>query len=253
METAMKANQTFRLPDQSEKAEFVQKNFDEIAASYDRFNDLFTLGMHRFWKRRTIRAVGVRQAKTALDLCCGSGDLAILMARANPAVQVVAADFSDGMLSVLRRRLNREGLDHRIEPTRGDATALPPDYTGRFDIVTTGYGIRNVTDRSRCFSEIFRVLRPGGRYGILEVGSIRPRFLEPFAFFFMRHVIPRIGYFLQGARHEMFDYLPHSAFAFPEPEQIARELELAGFRDISWKRLFFGASVLYRAEKPAES
>lgn len=252
METTMKASGTFRLPELSEKADFVQKNFDEIATSYDRFNDLFTFGMHRLWKRKTIRAGGIRNAKEALDLCCGSGDLAIFMAKANPQVHVVAADFSEGMLSVLRRRLDHEGLGRRIEPTHGDATALPADYAQRFDLVTTGYGIRNVTDRSRCFSEVFRVLRPGGRYVILEVGSIRPRILEPIAFFFMKHIIPRIGYFLQGGRHQMFDYLPHSAFAFPEPEQISEELHRAGFREISFKRLFFGASILYRAVKPSK-
>lgn len=239
----------FILPEQDQKADYVRKNFDDIAASYDRFNDLFTFGMHRLWKRKTVRAANIKQARSALDLCCGSGDLAILMAKANPDLQVVAADFSEGMLAVLRHRLERERIDC-VEAIQGDATDLPADFSNRFDAATTGYGIRNVTDRSRCFSEVLRVLRPGGRYAILEVGSIRPRFLEPVAFFFMKHVIPRIGYLLQGERHEMYDYLPHSAFAFPEPEEIAAELAAAGFTNVTWKRLFFGASVLYRAVKP---
>lgn len=239
---------TFALPEQGEKADYVRKNFDDIAASYDRFNDLFTFGMHRLWKRKTVRAAGIKHASDVLDLCCGSGDLAILMARSNPGLHVVAADFSEGMLQVLRHRINQQRISS-IEAIQGDATNLPAGFTGRFDAVTTGYGIRNVTDRSRCFHEVLRSLRPGGRYAILEVGSIRPRFLEPIAFFFMKHIIPRIGYLLQGQRHEMYDYLPHSAFAFPEPEEIAAELEAAGFQTVTWTRLFFGASVLYRAVK----
>lgn len=244
------AASNFRLPEKQEKARYIQKNFDEIAARYDLFNDLFTFGMHRLWKRRTIRSVQIMEAAQALDLCCGSGDLAILIAKSNPHCRTVAADFSTGMLSVLERRIRGTELEDRIEIRQEDATALPASYTERFDVVTTGYGVRNVADRQRCFEEIFRVLKPGGRYGILEVGSIRPEFLEPFAFFFMKHIIPRIGYLLQGGRHEMYDYLPHSAFAFPEPEEIVKELEQVGFRSITYRRLFFGASILYVAVKP---
>ncbi len=240
----------FRLPEKEEKADYIQKNFDEIAEQYDLFNDLFTFGMHRLWKRRTIRAVRAHQARSALDLCCGSGDLAILMARANPQGEVVAADFSTGMLSVLEKRIRPTELRDRIDIRQEDATSLPASFSDQFDAVTTGYGIRNVTDRQRCFSEVFRVLKSGGRYGILEVGSIRPRFLQPFAFFFMKHIIPRIGYLLQGGKHEMYDYLPHSAFAFPEPEEIVAELQRTGFKDVTFRRLFFGASILYVAVKP---
>ncbi|EHQ04610.1 MAG: bifunctional demethylmenaquinone methyltransferase/2-methoxy-6-polyprenyl-1,4-benzoquinol methylase UbiE [Leptonema illini] len=241
---------SFRLPEKQEKAGYIQKNFDEIAERYDLFNDLFTFGMHRLWKRRTVRAIQAKQAAAALDLCCGSGDLAILMARANPLCEVVAADFSAGMLSVLEKRIRPTDLKDRIEIRQEDATALPAAFTDRFDAVTTGYGVRNVTDRHRCFEEIFRVLKRGGRYGILEVGSIRPKFLEPFAFFFMKHIIPRIGYLLQGGKHEMYEYLPHSAFAFPEPEEIVKELKQVGFQNVTFRRLFFGASILYVAVKP---
>jgi len=248
----MSANKTdFHLPDTVDKADYVQKNFDEIADQYDRFNDLFTFGMHRLWKRKTIKAVDAKSAATALDLCCGSGDLAILSAKANPAIQVVAADFSPQMLSVLTRRIAGVDFKDRIEVRKEDATQLPASFTNQFDIVTTGYGVRNVTNRHQCFSEVFRSLKPNGRYGILEVGSIRPKFIEPIAVFFMKYIIPRIGYLLQGQKHEMYDYLPHSAFAFPEPEVIVEELAQVGFQNIRFQRLFFGASILYVATKPA--
>lgn len=240
----------FHLPKQQDKAEYIQKNFDDIAEKYDLFNDLFTFGMHRRWKKLTVKLVQAQQSNCSMDLCCGSGDLAILLAKANPTAKVIAADFSQGMLSVLKKRIQETEIEKQIEIRKEDATKLPTEFKNSFDVVTTGYGIRNVTDREICFNQVFTVLKSGGRYGILEVGSIRPRILEPFAFFFMKYIIPRIGYLLQGRKHEMYEYLPQSAFVFPEPEQIVAELTSAGFSNVKFQRLFFGASILYTAIKP---
>lgn len=239
---------TYQLPDNHIKADYVRRNFDEIAKDYDTFNDLFTFGLHRLWKNKVIRASGIAKifSPQSLDLCCGSGDIALKLAEANPTGKVLAGDFSEGMLSVLNSRKNSS----RITVKQMDATALPESLTKEFDAVTIGYGIRNVTDRQKCISEVMRVLKPGGRFVILEVSTIRPAFLEWPARFYMEKIVPLIGAVVRGQKHEMYEYLPASAKEFPGPEDLSKELESAGFQNIVFRRFFFGASMLLSAVKP---
>lgn len=239
------------LPNKEEKESFIKKNFNEIAEHYDRFNDLFTFGMHRAWKRKLIRLLNIEKAKNAIDLCCGSGDIAILMANPeyNPELQIVACDFSEGMLSVMERRVRKTDIWKRIEIRKENVLSLPKWFTEKFDVATVGYGIRNVKDRNQFFKEVYRILKPQGRLGILEVGNIEPSWIRPFAHLFMKYIIPLIGYILQGKKHEMYNYLPASALEFPPPNVIIEELKSVGFNHIQFKRLFFGASVIYVAYK----
>ncbi|MCB1305044.1 MAG: class I SAM-dependent methyltransferase, partial [Leptospiraceae bacterium] len=163
----MKKDTGYTLPAQEEKAQYLQKNFDQIAAAYDRFNDLFTGGMHRIWKRKTIRKAleGIKTGTGAnrvsvLDLCSGSGDLALGFARNNQDRKVLALDFSAEMLSVLNAK--RPADMKNLNIVQGDAMNLPAAYAGLFDIVSIGYGIRNLTDPRRGLDEAYRALKPGG-------------------------------------------------------------------------------------------
>ncbi len=235
-----------------DKETFIKTNFNEIAQNYDTFNDLFTFGMHRKWKRKLLDQLNVSEANRAIDLCCGSGDIAMMMMDKkykNKKLRIVACDFSEGMLEVMEKRIRKNNLWENIEIRKENVLNLPDWFENSFDIATVGYGIRNVKDRIKFFEEVYRILKKGGKFGILEVGTIKPNWIRPIAYFFMKNIIPIIGYILQRKKHKMYDYLPASAIEFPEPEYIVDELKSVGFKNIYYKPLFFGASVIYVCNK----
>ncbi|MFN3604982.1 MAG: ubiquinone/menaquinone biosynthesis methyltransferase [Leptonema sp. (in: bacteria)] len=239
----------FSLPTIEKKEEYIQKNFNEIAPYYDIFNDLFTFGMHRSWKVKLLKFLNLKDAETMIDLCSGSGDIALYATKQGKHLKIVACDFSEEMLKILNKRVELLNLKDRIEIKKYNVLKLPKSFTSKFDVATVGYGVRNVKDRIQFFKEVYRVLKKKGKFGILEVGEIKPSFLEPIAHFFMKYFIPLIGWILHRKKHPMYQYLPYSALAFPEPEQIVQELNSVGFKNITFYRVFFGASILYIAHK----
>ena len=222
--------ETGRLP-----AEGVQRMFDRIAPVYDAMNRVMTVGLDRRWRRITVDQV-VRKGDRVLDACCGTGDLAIA-ARARGA-DVVGLDFSEAMLERARSK-SRE-----IEWVRGDVLALPFDDAS-FDAVTVGFGVRNVDDLDAGLRELRRVLRPGGRVGILEI--TRPRgALAPFYRLWFDSVVPALGRVLPGGA--AYTYLPASVRRFPGPEELAALLEAAGFSAVRFRLFAGGIVALHVAE-----
>ena len=222
--------ETGRLP-----AEGVQRMFDRIAPVYDAMNRVMTAGLDRRWRRITVEQV-VRTGDRVLDACCGTGDLAIA-ARAHGA-DVVGLDFSEPMLERARSK-SRE-----IEWVRGDVLALPFDDAS-FDAVTVGFGVRNVEDLEAGLRELRRVLRPGGRIGILEI--TRPRgALAPFYRLWFDRVVPAIGRAVPGG--SAYTYLPASVRRFPGPEELAALLEAAGFAAVRFRVFAGGIVALHVAE-----
>ena len=217
-------SQTGTLP-----PEGVRRMFDRIAPVYDSMNRLMTAGLDRRWRRETAAAV-VRPGDRVLDVCCGTGDLAIEAAHAGG--NVTGLDFSAPMLDRARQK------SAEIEWLEGDALALPfPDNA--FDAVTIGFGLRNLANVERGLEELRRVLRSGGRLGILEI--TRPKgLLTPFYRLWFDGVIPLAGKVLPGG--SAYSYLPASVRRFPEPEGLAKLLDEAGFDEITW-RLFAGGIV----------
>ena len=222
--------ETGRLP-----ADGVQRMFDRIAPVYDAMNRVMTAGLDRRWRRVTVEQV-VRNGDRVLDACCGTGDLAIA-ARARGA-DVVGLDFSEAMLE-------RAGAkSSEIEWVRGDVLALPFDDAS-FDAVTVGFGVRNVDDLDAGLRELRRVLRPGGRLGILEI--TRPRgVVAPFYRLWFDRVVPLLGKVLPGGA--AYTYLPASVRRFPGPEELATLLERSGFAAVRFRLFAGGIVALHVAE-----
>jgi demethylmenaquinone methyltransferase/2-methoxy-6-polyprenyl-1,4-benzoquinol methylase len=216
--------QTGRLP-----AAGVQQMFDRIAPVYDAMNRVMTAGLDRRWRRITIDET-VREGDRVLDACCGTGDLAI-GARVRGA-EVVGLDFSERMLERARRK------EPAIEWVHGDVLALPFDDAS-FDAATVGFGVRNVEDLEAGLKELRRVLRPGGRLGILEITTPRGP-LAPFYRVWFDRVVPLLGRALPGG--DAYTYLPASVRRFPGPEALAALLGQTGFGDVRY-RLFAGSIV----------
>jgi demethylmenaquinone methyltransferase / 2-methoxy-6-polyprenyl-1,4-benzoquinol methylase len=204
--------------------------FDRIAPVYDAMNRVMTAGLDRRWRRITLDCVAVKPGERVLDACCGTGDLAI-GARARGA-HVTGLDFSERMLERARTK------GPQIEWVQGDALALPFEDAS-FDAATVGFGIRNVADLERGLRELRRVLRPGGRLGILEITTPRGA-LAPFYRLWFDRVVPLLGKALPGG--DAYTYLPASVRRFPDPDALARLLEQSGFTAVRY-RLFAGGIV----------
>jgi len=216
-------------------AEGVQRMFDRIAPVYDAMNRVMTAGMDGRWRRITVEET-VRSGDRVLDACCGTGDLAHA-ARARGA-DVVGLDFSDEMLERARRK------DGGVEWVHGDVLALPFG-DGSFDAVTVGFGVRNVADLDAGLRELRRVLRPGGRIGVLEI--TRPRgVLEPFYRVWFDRIVPLLGRILPGG--SAYTYLPASVRRFPGPDELAERFVQTGFARVRYRTFAGGIVALHVGE-----
>ena len=203
--------------------------FDRIAPVYDAMNRVMTAGLDRRWRRETARAV-VCAGDRVLDVCCGTGDLAAAAAEAGG--RVTGVDFSERMLERAGRKLPA------ADWVRADALDLP-FADASFDAATVGFGVRNVSDLERGLRELHRVLRAGGRLGVLEI--TRPKgALRPFFGVWFDRVVPALGRVLPGGA--AYTYLPASVRRFPGPEDLALALRAAGFSEVRY-RLFAGGIV----------
>ena len=212
----------------------VRTMFDRIAPFYDLMNRVMTAGLDGRWRRLTARSV-VRPGDRVLDGCCGTGDLALADERAGG--RVIGLDFSERMLERARHK------SASIEWVRGDLLELPFDDAS-FEAATVGFGVRNVADLDRSLRELRRVLRPGGRLGILEITEPRG-LLRPFYRLWFYGIVPLlVGRVLRGG--SAYSYLPASVRRFPGPEDLSVLLERAGFGDVSFRLLAGGIVALHR-------
>jgi demethylmenaquinone methyltransferase/2-methoxy-6-polyprenyl-1,4-benzoquinol methylase len=206
--------------------------FDRIAPVYDVMNRVMTAGLDGRWRRLTARSVAEPRARV-LDACCGTGDLAIACAR--EGASVTGLDFSERMLERARRKAPA------IEWVVGDALDLPFEDAA-FDGATVGFGVRNVEDLDRALRELRRVVRNGGRVGILEI--TRPRGLAaPFYKLWFDGIVPLLGKLLPGG--SAYTYLPASVRRFPGPEELAELMRDVGFADVRFRLLAGGIVALH--------
>lgn len=235
------------LPTPERKASYVQDLFARIAPRYDLLNHVLSLGIDILWRKAATRELNLDGARAVLDVCCGTGDLAIEHGRhVAPDATLVGADFCAPMLQRAAAKTRVPG-GRAIGWVQGDGLGLPfPD--GRFDRASVAFGVRNLADLDRGLAELARVLEPGGRLVILEFA--RPRFW-PFrvayeAYFL--HILPAIGRLVSG-ESDPYKYLPESVLAFPEREALCERLAKVGFRDVTWRDLTFGIATLTVATK----
>jgi demethylmenaquinone methyltransferase/2-methoxy-6-polyprenyl-1,4-benzoquinol methylase len=219
--------------------------FDRIAGVYDLMNSAMTAGLHHEWRQRAVDRARVGPGSDALDICCGTGDLALeLRRRIGPDGRVVGSDFSEQMLELARRKSGEQGLP--VEFGWADALDLPYGDAS-FDAVTVGFGARNLADLDKGLREMGRVLRPGGRMVILEI--TRPQ-REPLASFFsvwFDRLVPMLGNLAGDS--DAYSYLPESVRTFPGPEELAAKIDAAGFSDIRWLLLAGGIIAVHSATK----
>jgi demethylmenaquinone methyltransferase/2-methoxy-6-polyprenyl-1,4-benzoquinol methylase len=222
--------------------------FDAIARRYDFLNHFLSAGIDYTWRRRAIQSLALRGTDRVIDLCTGTGDLAIAARTVSPgAARVVGVDFAQEMLRVGRVKVRRAALDASIALVRGDAMRIPVADRS-VDAVTMAFGIRNVERPDVACRDMHRVLRPRGRVAILEfaiptIPLIRAAYLAYF-----RYVLPRIGRAVSG-HHAAYEYLPASVNTFATPAEFVKILRQSGFSDIKAVPLTFGIVYLYTATR----
>ena len=227
--------------------ERVQGIFSNIAARYDLLNTLTSLGMHRVWRRSAVRFAEVKPDDQVLDLCAGTGDLALAIARYGRPKSVLGTDFVPEMLEVAEHKLADYHGSTKLCFQQADAQALPLGDQS-FDLVTVGFGVRNLPDRSANFREVLRVLKPGGRYVILEFTQPPSRFFKTLYRLYNRNVLPTLGALIAGDRAS-YQYLNDSIEKFPAAPALAAELKAAGFSSVTWKLMTFGVVAVHKAVK----
>ena len=227
---------------EADKARRVAGVFDAVAARYDLMNDLMSGGLHRLWKRFAVGRSGVRLGQSVLDVAGGTGDLARLFARrVGASGQVVLTDINASMLARGRDRLVDAGI---VAPAvQCDAERLP-FASGRFDCVSIGFGLRNVTRKADALREMTRVLRPGGCLLVLEFSHVWAP-LKPLFEAYTFGVLPRLGG-LVGADTASYRYLAESIRLQPSQEQMSALLEAAGLERLEYWNLSAGVVALHR-------
>lgn len=222
--------------------------FDAIAERYDLLNHLLSAGIDRSWRRRAIGSLALDGGERVLDLCTGTADLAMAAVRARPAAgRVVGVDFAGAMLRVGRDKVERARAADRVALVRGDATCIPLADRS-VDAVTVAFGIRNVVDTLAACREIHRVLKPGGRFAILEFAIPTAQPVRALYLWYFNRVLPRVGRVV-SRHHAAYGYLPASVGAFAVPDEFVKILRQAGLDRVSAAPLTCGIVFLYTGRR----
>ena len=217
--------------------------FDEVAAGYDRTNTILSVGNDRLWRRATTRALSPRPGQRILDLAAGTGTSSVAIARTG--ADVVAADFSPGMIAEGRRR--HAGVSG-VSFVEADATALPFEDE-EFDAVTISFGLRNVQDADAGLREMLRVTKPGGRLVICEFSHPTSPAISALYRFYNDRILPPVAR-LVSSNGDAYDYLNESIRAWSDQPALAGRIRAAGSTDVAWRNLTLGVVALHRARKP---
>lgn len=235
--------------DEVAAANAVQEMFDTIAPRYDLLNHVLSAGIDRWWWKRAARSfreVLRRPESVVLDLCCGTGDMALALARYRPedvrSAPLLAVDFSHNML--LRGAEKFHGRN--ILAIEADALHLPIP-SGSLDLVTSAFGFRNLANYEEGLAELFRVLRPGGKIGILDCNQPEGPVGALYSLYFKK-ILPKLGGMISGDAGA-YRYLPASVERFPRPPRMLRLIREAGFASAGWTGYTFGVAGLYTATK----
>ena len=239
-----KTNFGNRLVPESEKKGLVNEVFDSVYERYDLMNDLMSFCSHRLWKRILIGKLGLKPGQTALDLAGGTADIALLMARAvGDYGRVVVNDINGDMMKLGRRKVIDRGHLHNIDFAQGDAEDIC-FADNSFEVAVVGFGIRNVTRIGRGFSEMARVVKPGGRVACLEFSHPRSALFRKAYDAYSFGLIPRIGGAVTS-NSEAYIYLAESIRKFPPQEELKLIMEEAGLFKVKYYNLFNGIAAIH--------
>jgi len=241
----------------AQRAAKVQELFAKVAPRYDLLNDLMSFGLHRRWKRRVVSMAAPQPGQRGLDVCCGTGDIALALGRLG--LEAVGVDFSQPMLEIAGRRCCREeqaaarsGRDNLrlFKPPQflqGDAQQLPfPDQS--FDIVTVGYGLRNLADWRMGLQQMTRVARPGGRLLVLDFGKPENRIWRNTYFGYLRLFVPLLGLFVSGSA-SAYSYILESLKHYPAQQGVASAMEELGLKEVRIVNFFGGVMTINYGRK----
>ena len=231
--------------DKDQKEERVAEVFHSVASKYNVMNDVMSFGIHRLWKNTTMQLAAAKRGDHALDLAGGTGDLTILLSRrVGPKGRVVLSDINSSMLEEGRKRLINKGIVENVEFKQINAEHIPfEDNT--FDIVTIGFGLRNVTDKLAALKEMKRVLKPGGRVVILEFSKPTVPGLGSLYDFYSFNIIPKMGKLIADDEAS-YRYLTESIRMHPGQEELKAMMLEAGFDEVDYKNLTGGIVAVHR-------
>lgn len=224
--------------------------FSAIASKYDFLNHLLSLGFDKKWKRELVECAGLQPGQRILDVCTGTGDVIIRFAEQNCAEEIIGMDLSEKMLAVAEKKIKKKRLESKIILLKGDALGLPFEDNS-FDVVSIGFGLRNVDDHKKGISEMVRVAKGGGRVMMLEFSPPPEGFFGLVYNLYLSIIVSVVGGIISGSK-SAYSYLQQSIVSFVRPEDIVGIMQMANLRNIFVKKLTGGVVYLYRAEKQIE-
>ncbi len=228
------------------KKDQVAAMFDNISGKYDFLNHFFSAGIDKRWRKKAIKQLEELQPKAILDVATGTGDFAFEAMKLNPE-KVVGIDISKGMLDVGRKKIKDRSLTEKMEFVHGDSEALPFE-DGAFDALTVGFGVRNFQNLVPGLSEMYRVLRTGGKAVVLEFSKPKGFPLKQIYFAYFKMIMPTVGKVVSKDK-SAYSYLPQSVLAFPEGKEFADIMNKVGFKDITIQPVTGGIASIYVGEK----
>jgi demethylmenaquinone methyltransferase/2-methoxy-6-polyprenyl-1,4-benzoquinol methylase len=231
-----------------QRAAKVNDLFAAIARRYDLLNDLQSFGLHRHWKRQVVELAAVRPGQRALDICCGTGDLALTLARSG--AEVVGLDFSQAMLEIAENRRLKSTPSSIPNPKfiQGDAQQLPfPENS--FDAVTVGYGLRNLANWEAGLHEMVRTAKPGGRLVVLDFGKPPNALWREIYFTHLKMTVPLLGW-LFGGNADAYAYILESLKHYPAQDGVAAKMWELSLSNVHVFNLLGGAMAIHYGEKP---
>lgn len=221
----------------------VESLFNELAPNYDSMNSLISLGLHRNWRRFAMKRLNVWPGAFVIDVCCGTGDWTVALAKAvGPAGRVVGLDFSDEMLKIAAKKLKAAKVADRVTLVRGDAMHLPYEANA-FDIATVGFGLRNVPDANQVLTEMARVVHPNGQVTSLETSQPTLPVIK-FGWQIYFKLVPIMAKFAVN-KYQEYAYLQRTTKEFVSAKQLVQMFRQAGMTKVSYQMLTFGAAAFH--------
>ena len=237
-------------PYQSEiatKKDQVATMFNNISGTYDFLNHFMSLGIDIIWRKKAIRELKSLRPRIMLDVATGTGDFAFEAISILRPEKIIGVDISEGMLQVARKKIHERNLEHIFSVQTGDSEGLhfPDDH---FDAITVAFGVRNYENLEKGLTDMFRVLKPGGKMVVLEFSKPRQFPIKQGYNFYFKYITPFLGrLFSKDSR--AYSYLPESVAAFPDGEAFTQLLDKVGFKSTKERRLTFGISAIYTGVK----